>query len=495
MKYDCLIIGGGVSGMTSAIIMAKKGYHTAILEKSHSTGPTIKGFEREGLYFDTGFHYTGGLNEGEPLDIFFRYLGLSSKLEKFSFDENGFDSFRCLQPAFELLFPYGYDRIRERFTQIFPEDSGTIDEYLNTVRRIYHSQPYINLDINMDSLGLPSIHGPSLKEFLDGMTDNGMLKCILSMHSLLYGVSPEEAPFSLHAFVAGSYYESVNGIQGGGLSLGKAFDARLKELDVDVYCGSEVKEIFLNEDNSIRGLRYGDDNTLYCRTCVSTIHPQALVKIVPDSAFRPVYRKRIHALEDTCSAFILYTKSSLPLNALDRTNLFLFPDIHFRNHQGSDSVEEKPMFIASARPVNGKTRQDGCVIICPAPNLGTELWTTSLQANNSDSHTSMKDNVSNSILAHVEASYPELQGKLTRVDCATPVTLKNFTNSPFGSLYGVKHKIYQYNPMPLTKIKDLVLAGQSITAPGIFGATVSGFVACGSILGHETLMKDLRECK
>ena len=280
MKYDCLIIGGGVSGMTSAIIMAKKGYHIAILEKSHSTGPTIKGFEREGLYFDSGFHYTGGLNEGEPLDIFFRYLGLSSKLEKFSFDENGFDSFRCLQPAFDLLFPYGYDRIRERFAQIFPEDSRAIDDYLNTVRRIYHSQPYINLDIDMDSLGLRSIHGPSLKEFLDGMTDNGMLKCILSMHSLLYGVSPEEAPFSLHAFVAGSYYESVNGIQGGGLSLGKAFDARLKELDVDVYCGSEVKEIFLNEDNSIRGLRYGDDNILNCRTCVSTIHPQALVKIV-----------------------------------------------------------------------------------------------------------------------------------------------------------------------------------------------------------------------
>ena len=172
------------------------------------------------------------------------------------------------------------------------------------------------------------------------MTNNEMLKCILSMHCLLYGVSPEEAPFSLHAFVAGSYYESVNGIQGGGLSLGNAFDARLKELGVDVYCGSEVKEIFLNEDNSISGVRYGDDNTLYCRTCVSTIHPLALVKIVPDSAFRPVYRKRIHRLDDTCSAFILFAKSSLPLNALDRTNLFLFPDINFCNRQGSGPVEE-----------------------------------------------------------------------------------------------------------------------------------------------------------
>ena len=164
MKYDCLVIGGGVSGMTSAIIMAKKGYRTAILEKSDSIGPTIRGFERQGLFFDTGFHYTGGLNEGEPLDVFFRYLGLSNKLEKLPFNENGFDAFRCLQPAFDLLFPYGYNRIREKLAQVFQKDLAAIDEYLNAVREAYHSQPYINLDIATDSLGLKSIHGPSLKE-------------------------------------------------------------------------------------------------------------------------------------------------------------------------------------------------------------------------------------------------------------------------------------------------------------------------------------------
>ena len=43
MKYDCLVIGGGISGMTSAIIMAKKGYHTAILEKSHSLDQQSEG--------------------------------------------------------------------------------------------------------------------------------------------------------------------------------------------------------------------------------------------------------------------------------------------------------------------------------------------------------------------------------------------------------------------------------------------------------------------
>ena len=123
MKYDCLIVGGGLSGMTAAIIMAQKGYHTALVEKSRRTAPTVRGFKREGLFFDTGFHYTGGLNEGEPLNLFFRYLGLSEKITPYPFDPEGFDIFRCLEPEFELAFPFGYERIRERFSERFPRRS------------------------------------------------------------------------------------------------------------------------------------------------------------------------------------------------------------------------------------------------------------------------------------------------------------------------------------------------------------------------------------
>ena len=493
MKYDCLVIGGGISGMTSAIIMDKKGYHTAILEKSHSLGPTIRGFERQGLFFDTGFHYTGGFNNGEPLDVFFRYLGLSDKLEKRPLDEEGFDSFRCLQPAFEFLFPYGYDRIREKLAQVFKKDLAAIDIYLKTVRKIYNSQPYINLDIRMDS-GLGSVHGASLKTFLDDITGNEMLKCVLSMHYLLYGVLPDEAPFALHALVAGSYYESANSVKGGGLALANAFQTRLQELGVDTYCGSEVTEICLLNDNSVSGVRCGEDEILYCQKCVSTIHPQALIKILPDSAFRPFYRKRVQTLEDTFSALIVYAKSSQLLDTLDRTNFFLFPEMALRNTEMSGPIEENPMFIARARADDGKMQQDGCIIICPTPHLRSESRTTLFEETNSLDYDSLKNHLGRAIIAHVENSYPELEGKLTIADCATPLTLQKITNSPFGSLYGVKHKIDQYNPLPLTKIKNLVLAGQSIIAPGVFGATTSGFLACGSILGHDTIIKELRQC-
>ncbi|MBA4418847.1 MAG: NAD(P)/FAD-dependent oxidoreductase [Syntrophus sp. (in: bacteria)] len=494
MKYDCLIIGGGVSGLTAALVMAKNGYHTALLESSRKTAPTIRGFKRQGLFFDTGFHYTGGLSDGEPLDIFFQYLGLSGKIEKYPFDENGFDTFRCLEPNFEFPFPYGYNRIRERFSKRFPEETKAIDEYLNAVKHVYHSQSYINLDIDTNNPGLSVVHGPSLKEFLDRITDNEMLKCILSMHCLLHGVAPEEVSFFSHALVAGSYYESVYGIKGGGFSLAEAFDARLKELKVDVFCNREAKEILLSGENELSGVMCGDKEILYCEHCISTIHPQQLLAIVPHSAFRPAYRKRIEALEDTCSAIMVYVKTVPPLKEIERANLFLFPSPSFPDPCAADPIDKRPMFIARARQDEGKAFEEGCIIICPEPHTGTEYWSTLFPTDDPDAYQSYKHDMTRRIITHIETSCPEFKGRITHVESATPVTLKRYTNSPRGGIYGVKHKIDQYNPMAATRIKGLFLAGQATTAPGVLGAVVSGFLACGNIIGHEKLREELKAC-
>ncbi|HEY3278498.1 MAG TPA: NAD(P)/FAD-dependent oxidoreductase [Syntrophorhabdaceae bacterium] len=492
MSYGCAVIGGGVSGMTTAIIMARQGYRTALLESSGKTAPTIRGFTRRGLFFDTGFHYTGGLNEGEPLDIFFRYLGLSGKIEKYSFPEDGFDTFRCLEPRFEFTFPYGYDRIRKQLQDTFPQDARAIDIYLDAVRHVYRSQPYIDLGAggNMQR-SLPG-EGQSLSGFLDGITDNEILKCILSMHCLLHGVYPEEVSFLSHACVAGSYYESASGIKGGGSSLSEAFDVRLRELGVEVFCGAEVKEILLSADRSVSGLRFGDDKIINCERCVSTIHPRQLLTLVPDQVFRPVYRKRLETLEDTCSAIILYVESDLPPGDLDRANILLFPSPRFNYPDGNGPVEEKPLFITHARQDRSATPKEGYIVVCPEPNMGTEYWSAPV-ADRSHAYRSYKESMSRRITAYLETAVPEFRGRISHVECATPLTLKKYTHSPVGSIYGVKHKVEQYNPMPLTKIKNLFLAGQAITAPGIMGAVVSGFLACGSAIGHERLIEELRK--
>ena len=50
MNYDYVVIGGGVSGMTTALILAKHGCRVALVERSKKIAPTIRGL-REAAFF------------------------------------------------------------------------------------------------------------------------------------------------------------------------------------------------------------------------------------------------------------------------------------------------------------------------------------------------------------------------------------------------------------------------------------------------------------
>jgi all-trans-retinol 13,14-reductase len=492
MKYDCLIIGAGLSGLTAAVIMAQKGYQTAVLEKSPHIGPTIRGFRREGIFFDTGFHYTGALHDGGPLDIFFRYLGMRDGIEPIPYNPDGFDIFRCLDPPFEFPFPYGYHRIRERLAAAFPGEERAVDSYLQQVREAYRSKPYINLDPARSSLGLPIVNGPSLGEVLDNLTKDRLLKGVLSMHCLLHGVTPDKVPFFDHAVVAGSYYESVHAVKGGGTGLLRAFEERLKDLGVDIYCNREVREIFIGTDLAVSGLGTAGGERFEGRCCISTLHPQQLLGIVPREAFRPSYRRRLEELEDTCSAVIVFARLRGEGPLLDRANLFLLPHPEFPDPDETEEVEQKLLFVSPVYGDGEGAVQEGVVVICPFPHTGSRNRSSSFPEEGSSHYDSFKKEMCGRIMGHLEASCPEFRERMTVVECSTPRTLKRFTNSPFGSLYGVKHQIDQINPLPVTKVKGLFLAGQSIIAPGMLGAMISAFVACGAILGHDRLRKELR---
>ena len=93
----------------------------------------------------------------------------------------------------------------------------------------------------------------------------------------------------------------------------------------------------------------------------------------------------------------------------------------------------------------------------------------------------------------MEQSIPGLSGNIEHTECATPLTLRDFTHTPLGSMYGAKHRIGQYNPLPLTKAKNLFLAGQGVVAPGIMGAIISSCLVCGFIIGHKQLLKRIQK--
>lgn len=494
MSYDFVVIGAGISGITSAITLAQKGHRVALLEKAERTAPLLRGFSRQGVHFDTGFHYAGGLGAGGPLDTFFRYLGISDSITSFPFDENGFDIFQCQAENFEFRFPTGLERIKDELVAAFPRERPAIESYLARISSICAAMPYQNLDAPMDSEAmLQMVFGPTLKETLDLLTRDPLLKSLLSMHTLLYGVPSNQVPFAQHAVIVGNYYQSARGIRGGGLSLAEACDARMKQLGVEVICGSEVTGISASSDGAFSGVQLAGGESISGRGCIATLHPRRLLDLVPEATFRPTYRKRIWALEETVSAFLSFAVSAVPLPSLAGANRFLLPDAGSIHEIGRRPVGDAPIYLSGAYR-RGEVIPSGFIGIFPANFSETARFADSCFGKRPVEYRQFKEQALDRMRRQLERLSPDLAQSISTIEASTPLTVRHFCDSHAGGLYGVKHRIGQHNPLPATKLKGLYLAGQALVAPGVMGAALSGLMACGAVLGHEQIREELKAC-
>ena len=494
MKYDFLVIGAGVSGITCAITLAQNGRRVALLEKARLTAPLLRGFSRRQVRFDTGFHYAGGLGVGEPLEVFLRYLGVSDRITSFPFDQDGFDLLRCQSPGFEFRMPIGYARLRDSLCSAFPGERAAIDGYLAKVRAASASLPYLNLDAEaVADSALQRVLGATLRETLDALTGNALLKSVLSAHCLLYGVSSDQVSFAQHAAIVGSYYGSVRGIRGGGLSLARAFDDRLAELGVDVLCQSEVTGIEVAPGGALAGVRLAEGDTLAADQIIATVHPKALLEMAPLETFRPAYRKRLGALEDTVSAFLCFAVSKGPIPSLAGANRFLLPDASCLQDLGRRPVGDAPLYLSAAYR-QGELEPAGFIGISPLLFAGMAPWESSRTGRRPEQYRLFKEQALGRMRSQIERAYPDLAGEIASIEGSTPLTVRDFCGSFAGGLYGVKHMVGQYNPHPTTRIPGLLLAGQAVVAPGVMGAVLSGLLACGAALGHDLIKKELKGC-
>ncbi len=233
---------------------------------------------------------------------------------------------------------------------------------------------------------------------------------------------------------------------------------------------------------------------IYSRTVISTIHPHYTLNCLPDRVFRPIYRKRLSGLDESMSACILFGRSRQPLEVLRGRNLYLLPSPAKQPQQhSSGSVGEKLLYVTSANAASGSDC-GGFMVIAPTAAAQFSQWRQSRLGQRPDSYNMYKQRISAQMIGQLEQSQPELIAAMDRYQLATPLTLRDYMFSPDGALYGVQHQVDQYPLQAITRIKGLYLSGQALIAPGVMGAMISGFSTCGTILGHDRLVGELKQC-
>ncbi|GHV50257.1 hypothetical protein FACS1894168_1130 [Deltaproteobacteria bacterium] len=492
-KLHVAVVGGGISGMTAALVLAQFGHEVTLIERSAKLGQTVRGFTRQGVYFDTGFHYTGALGEHGLLTRYLRFLGLDD-LPIVPLNEKKFDTIRFAAEKREICLCTGYEALKERFHNLFPQERQAIDAYFDEARKVVLASPFLNMATDIKTLLSAEAGQDSLAVFLAKRTKDPILNATLSIHTLLHGTKPDEVSFLQHIRVASSYFDSVHTLAGGGQTLVQHFENRLKEEGVRILCGNGVSGINMTDPKTICGVTLNDGNTLDVDTVVYTGHPSFLNAIAPPGAFRPAYRHRLLALEDTLSAYMLFGISDKPIASLADGNLFLCPNADLDAFFEPDrNIETGPFYVTAGRGKIGSSKEFGVTIVGPANMAELTEWQDTVTGKRGTQYTDFKAEKMRRFRNAVVSICPDL-ADVRFVDGATPLTLRDYTHSPTGSLYGCKHSLYQFNPQPVTRIPNLYLAGQSIIAPGILGAVISAFLVCGFIVGQDTLRTELISC-
>jgi len=499
-KYDIVIVGSGLGGLVSAVILAKEGKKVCVLEKNRQYGGNLQTFVRDKTIFDTGVHYIGGLSEGQNLFKYFTYLGIMKHLKLKKLDEDGFDVITFDDDENEYPHAQGYENFVKNLLPYFPEEEENIKSYCKRVQYTCDSFPFYNL---RSGLGYQNeIISINAKEHIDKFTGNEKLKAVLAGSNVLYVGIPEKTPFYVHALSVNSYIQSAWRCINGGSQITKQLVRQLKKHGGEVYNYKEVVE-FECENNKINCVKTKDGDSYSAEVFISNIEPKTTLKMVGEKHFRKAYFNRIQGLEVLPSAFSLYL--------VFKPNSFRYINHNYYHYKSSEFVwtaydyskETWPEAYMVSMNVSEKNQEwaESMTAITYMNFNEVEQWehthnTVSEVENRGDAYEKFKQEKTEIFLKEIEKKFPGIRDSIQSIHTSTPLSYRDYIGGYRGNLYGyVKDS---HNPMktfisPKTKLENLYLTGQSINMHGILGVTIGAVVTCSEVVGKEYLIEKIRK--
>ena len=314
-EYDFIIIGSGIGGLMTAVLLAMENKSVLVLEKNHQIGGSLQVFSRDKVIFDTGVHYIGSLDHGETLNKLFKYVGILDDLKMKRLDDDCFDAIR-LSDGTTFKHAQGYEGFRSGLIEHFPKEEKSIDLFLSKVESICQEFPLYNLEVErgFSYMDKPEVLSESAYEYITSLTEDKTLQAVLLGNRLLYAGEVKTTPMYVLALILNSYLKGSYRMENGGSQIAKLLTKRLHSLGGKVLKHKEVVSAEF-DDNGISSVITCDGFLYKAKNYISNMHPLKTVEVFGEEHFRPAYRNRLKKLENTVSSFMVYfslKKDSFP---------------------------------------------------------------------------------------------------------------------------------------------------------------------------------------
>ena len=486
--YDSVIIGSGLGGLVTAVLLARFGRKVCVIEKNNQYGGNLQTFVRDKEILDTGVHYIGGLGEGENLYKYFDYLGIMQDLAIQRMDIDEYDRISFEGDPINYPHAQGYDNFINQLLPYFPEEEEALRNYCKKIQEICNSFPMYNL---RKSFGFnETVLGTSLKSFLDELTDNELLKAVLVGSNFLYVAKAESTPLYVHALTINSYIQSAWRCINGGSQIAKLLIRQLRKYGGDILKNKEVIAVEM-EDQLIKAVRTDDQQLIYANEFVSNINLRHTFAMLPERFQKQAYVKRIHSLPLSPSVFSVYIVCKDDLIPYQNYNIY-----HYKNIKSVwYDHDQSPLVISMSRNDQDQTFCSTMTVMCYMMAAEVQQWDESFNrsiiqqlSTRGDCYEAFKTAKANQIIEELQHLFPNIKDAIRSVHTSSPLTYRDFIGAEEGNMYGyLKEHQYPLNSLisTKTKVKNLFLTGQNVKMHGVLGVTITAFSCCLMMLGKE----------
>jgi len=500
-EYDILVIGSGLGGLVSALILAKEGLKVCVLEKNNQYGGNLQTFSRDKLIFDTGVHYLGGLSKGQNLNRFFSYLEIMDELELQQMDEDGYDRISFGEDHVEYPHAQGYQNFVEQLSAYFPEERENLENYCEEIQYVCSHFPRYNV-VGKEEYNEEILH-LNTRRFIESVTPNKKLQSILLGSNFLYAGDSENIPFYVHALTVNSYIQSAYKCVKGGSQISKLLIRKLRRYGAEVHKHSEVSEFIFNENNILSSVKTVSGKEYAAKQFISNIEIRSIIRLIGEERLKKSFLNRVLSWKPVSSCFSIYVV--LKPQSLPNFNYNIYhyssEELVWNAFRYRKEAWPETYMLSSSPSKHHPEFAESLTAISYMDFDEVREWEATFNTI-ADEHErglqyeSFKLEKTEKMLTALEKKIPNLRHAVKKIYASSPLSYRDYIGSIDGNMYGYMKS--SENPLktmvsPRTKIENLFLTGQSVNMHGILGVTIGAFNTCAEILGKEIIDLRLRQ--